>query len=393
MNALDSFPQRVEEVARAKAAARARNGKASWIGDCIKGSGRKPLPNLANTLTALRNDQAIEGCFAYDDMLRAPILTAPLPGQYEFEGPRPLNDVDVGLLQEFLQHAGLAKLGKDTTHQAVDIRAQERAFHPVRDYLSALEWDGNPRLNQWLSYYLGAEDSSYAQTIGRMFLISMVARIFEPGCKADYMLVLEGAQGIMKSSACGLLAGQWYSDNLPDVTAGKDVSQHLCGKWLIEIGEMSALSRAEAAQLKAFLTRQVERYRPSYGRREVIQPRQCVFIGTTNKHVYLRDETGGRRFWPIKVTSIDIGSLEQDRDQLFAEAMRLYRAGIRWWPDREFEAEHIVPEQAARYEADVWTETIKPWLVRRERVLVGEIARGPLGIQTDRMADLRLLDR
>ncbi len=272
----------------------------------------------------------------------------------------------------------MPKISKEAMHQAVDLRAQECAFHPVRTYLEGLKWDRVARLDGWLSTYLGAKESDYVRGIGRLFLIAMVARIFDPGCKADYMMVLEGPQGARESTACAILGREWFSDSLPDVTEGKDVAQHLVGKWLIEIGEMAALSRAESAHLKAFITRPVERYRPSYGRKEVVQPRQCVFIGTTNKEAYLKDETGGRRFWPIKVGRIDTDALGRDRDQLFAEAVTAYHAGARWWPDQEFERDHIAAEQEARFEADVWEDVIRPHLKGKVSVLVGDIARDVL---------------
>lgn len=344
----------------------------------------KQPSNLAKALETMRRDPDLADTFGYDEMLQAFVLTGPLPGKNEWQ-PRPITDVDVGIVQEYLQHHGLERLSKDTTHQAVDIRAHERAFHPVKDYLNQIKWDGAERVGTWLHNYLGAEMSPYTNGISEMFIVSMVARIFEPGCKADYMMVLEGAQGTRKSTACRILGGQWFSDALPDVGQGKDVAQHLPGKWLIEIAEMSALSRAEAAGLKAFVTRDTERYRPSYGRREVIQPRQCVFIGTTNEAAYLKDKTGGRRFWPVKVGIIDTERLAIERDQLFAEAVSHYRQRRPWWPDGQFERTHIAPEQEARFERDAWEEAIGDWLGSRDEVLIKEVAKGALNLDVDRL--------
>lgn len=352
---------------------------APWLARCILGDTGKPLAILANALAAMR--ATMPNTFALDEMLRAPLLMQPLEEEPGFR-PRPVTDVDVNVLQEQLQHLGLKRLSKDTVHQAVDVRAYECRFHPVDAYLSGLQWDGTARLTNLFPTYFGGEATAYTQAIGPMFAISMVARIRRPGCKADHLPVIEGPQGALKSTACGILGGDWFSDNLPDVTAGKDAQQHLRGKWLIEVSEMHAMNRAETTQLKAFITRQVERYRPSHGRKEVIEPRQCVFIGTTNRDTYLRDETGGRRFWPLRAGTIDVDALARDRDQLFAEAVVLFEQGERWWPDKDFERDHIAPEQAERYEADAWEVKIADYVGKHAKVTVGQVGEDALGIET-----------
>jgi len=348
------------EVARARAKAQPTN--VAWKAQCMD-TGEIRASNLGNALLALRRDPKLCDVLGYDQMLCAAMLMKPLFVTNPAFKPRPIIDADVGLIQEYLQWNDLRRLSKDTTHQAVDIRARERAYHPIRDYLNGLKWDGTDRLGIWLSRYLGAVQNEYTERIGTWFLISMVARIFKPGCKVDYMPVLEGPQGWFKSQALGVLGGDYFDDHLPDI-GGKEASQHLRGKWLIEWSEMRAYTRAEVEQVKAFLTRTVERYRPVYGRNEVIEPRQCVFCGSTNRGAYLTDETGSRRIWPIKDGEIDLDKLRDDRNQLFAEAVKLFRDDKPWWPDRAFEKDHIVEQQQARYETDAWQEPIAVYLDR-----------------------------
>jgi hypothetical protein len=339
--------------------------------------------NVGNILLALKQEPMLKNAFGYDEMARAEMLMRPLFTKDPNFKPRPATDADITAVQAWLQWYKFPGLGKDATHDAVNKHARDHAFHPVRNYLDGLVWDGWPRLPTWLSVYFGAKENKYTGAIGTMFLIGMVARIYAPGCKFDYMASLEGGQGFYKSRACSILAGpEYFSDQLPDIK-GKEVSQHLRGKWLIEIPELNTYSRSQVDDFKTFLARQVERYRPPYGRKEVHEPRQCAFIGTTNKSGYLRDETGNRRFWPVTTGMINLDKLYDDRDQLFAEAGKLYRDKEQWWPDREFEQEYIAPEQENRYEPDAWEPLIADYLDGKSKTTLIDIAVDTLGYEIE----------
>lgn len=353
------------------------NGDTSlWLDQCDMGRAG-PRPTLHNALLALRLDPSFTGKFRYDQMQHTAIFDN-----------HPLEDIHTFRIHEWMQANGLNTIGLEPVREAIDIVAREHPFHPLRDWLHSLAWDGNLRLANWLHTYLGADDTEYHRVIGQMFLVAMVARIFQPGCKADYMLVLEGPQGSGKSSACRSLAGeQYFSDALPDLSATGDavrLAMHLRGKWLIEVSELSAFSKAEAAHLKAFLTSQVEKFTPKHARLEVTEPRQCVFIGTTNDDAYLKDETGGRRFWPAKCSTIDLNALERDRDQLFAEAVQAYLNTAQWWPDRDFERQFIAPVQESRRFVDAWEEPVAAYLAVRAQVTLLEVATEAIGIPKER---------
>lgn len=387
----ESASQVIELAEAKKRRARPTQSTPEWLAGAVKDERDRIVPNLRNTALALRRAPELAEAFSFDELQRSVIIDRALPlaegaePRGTADPPRPLTDADVSQVQEWLQSVGLPKIGREVVHQAVALRAQERSFHPVRDYLASLEWDGRQRLGSWLVRYAGAADTQYARAIGRMFLIAAVARVCSPGAKADYVLVLEGPQGAGKSRLCQALGAPWFSDSLPDVTRDKEASQHLRGKWIVEISELSALGRAESEALKSFISRPVERYRPPYGREEVIEPRQSVFVGTTNRSTYLSDDTGGRRFWPVRVGPIDVDALTADRDQLFAEAVDAFGAGETWWPSAEFERDHVRAEQEVRFEADAWEPAIERFLIGRTRVQVSEVARDALDIGTGKI--------
>jgi len=201
--------------------------------------------------------------------------------------------------------------------------AWRNQVHPVRDYLASLEWDGRARLNRWLIDYGGAADNDYTQAVGSLVLIAAVRRVMRPGCKFDELLVLESEQGQLKSTALRTLCpnDDWFTDDLPLNIDAKEVIEGTRGKWIIEASELSGFRASQMEHLKAMLSRQVDGpVRMAYARIAVEQPRQFIIIGTTNSHQYLKDATGNRRFWPVRILKFDVNALRRDRDQLWAEA-------------------------------------------------------------------------
>lgn len=317
--------------------------------------GDKPVINLYNTTVFLGRDlESILPRLAHNQM----------KGRDEWRDGQ-LTDAVVSIARMALERRGLETVGKDLVADAAKTVALKLAYHPIRDQLNALRWDGTPRLDSWLVRHAAAHDTPYTRAVGRKFLLSMVARVMQPGCKHDHTLVLSGKQGQNKSTACRILAGtDYFSDTLPSIIGDKtDAIRHLQGKWLVEMAELAPSRKSDAEDLKAFLSGAIDRVRLPYAKFDEAFPRQCVFVGTTNDDQFLRDATGGRRFWPVAVRQvIDAESLASERDQLLAEAVDAYKAGEPWWLDRAFEAEHAAPMQAAAYVTDSWEDDVAAWL-------------------------------
>jgi len=271
-----------------------------------------------------------------------------------------------------LQHLGIS-VNKEIAGQAVQTVAREHPFHPVRDYLDSLKWDGISRIDDWLTLYLGVDASAYTRAVSAKFLISGVARVFRPGIKVDSCLILEGPQGSLKSTALRTLAGDdFFTDDIADLGSKDSVIQML-GVWVIELAELDSMSRPESSRVKAFMSRQVDRIRLPYDRRVTEVPRECIFAGTVNHDAYLKDETGGRRFWPVKVGRINIDELRRDRDQLWAEARQRFQGRANWWLDSRDLMEASREEQQARYEGDAWDDKIAKFVSTRDTVSIPEI--------------------
>ncbi len=276
--------------------------------------------------------------------------------------PKSLDDEDLIGIKKYICNTKRIEFTKNTLNEAVIISSLENIYHPVRDYLNGLNWDGVERLDTWLHTYLHADNNEYTRLIGKMTLVAAVARIFRPGIKYDHMLILEGAQGLGKSEVFKILGGEWFAE-IQLIDRDKEIVDKMLGVWFGEVAEMASFNKKDIETLKGFLTTSKDKVRLSYDRRSKFFRRQGIFVGTINKEDdigYFKDKTGNRRFFPVTVGNIDFDGLKAGRDQLFAEAIHAYKEGYKIFIKREMM--HIVTkEQEARLEVDPWEEKIKEW--------------------------------
>lgn len=356
-----------------RTATRVEDNGADWRFRLLVSASNSPKPLLANVITTLRHCPVWQGVIWYDDFSEAVYARKPHPGAEDMASEQEWSDAHDVRLADWLNHNGI-NVSMSTVAAAVQTVAMEQRFHPVREYLLDVErrWDGLRRIDTWLQRYVGAANGRFTSTAGACWLVSAVARVFEPGAKADCALVLEGAQGIKKSTAVKILGGRWFTDEIADLGT-KDSAIQLRGAWLIEIAELASMKSTEIDRLKAFMSRGTDRYRPPYGRRTESFPRQCVFAGTVNDAQYLRDATGNRRFWPVACGRIDVESLAEERDQIWAEAVHRYRADHTWWLTEADVLAEAEAAQAERYDGDPWEGKIEEWLTARRDTTVQQI--------------------
>lgn len=326
--------------------------------------------SLQNFTLILQYEKRFAGVYAWNEFAKEVYLMRRPPwdltGDMNRWRPRTITEPDITATASWMEYCGMSPKVSDIGRVIVRV-ADHNKYNPVVDEIKRLKWDGTSRVSNWLSYYLGSDDTHANHMFGMRWLIGAIARAMQPGCKMDNMIILEGPQGLKKSSALralsdGLTPGV-FTDEMSDPNS-KDAALQMQGAWIIEISELDSFKRAEISQIKAWLARQNDRMRRPYGKVVEEFPRSCIFAGTVNpvgNSGYLKDPTGGRRFWPVACHNIDLDALRQDARQLWAEAAELYRKGERWWLDKE-EEEVAFAVQSDRYEDDPYGELIDNWL-------------------------------
>lgn len=290
------------------------------------------ISNYYNIELILTHDPYFKDKFGYDELANREVAIVDLPWRRVSASDSGLKDIDDASIRSYFdKRYGIT--GKDKIYDGVQVVARRHSFHPVKDYLESLEWDGITRIDTMLIDYFACEDNEYTRAVTRKMLLGAISRIYHPGCHFDTMLTLKGPQGCGKSSFFRKLAGAWFTDSLKDIRS-KDALEGLQGIWIVEMGELTALKKADAETIKSFLSGTTDRFRKAYGRRTENYPRQCIFVATTNESEFLRDKTGNRRFWIVEASKSmkprkNVFKLKQeDFDQFWAEAKVLYDSGV-----------------------------------------------------------------
>lgn len=297
-----------------------------------------------NFLLIMNNDQNLVNLGRYNKFNYRTEIFGKVPWSDE-EYLRSWTDTDDAGIRYYIEKI-YELTGKDKCMDAINLYHDNHAYHPVRDYLESLSWDGVKRLDTLLVDYLGAEDSPYTRAVTRKTLTAAIKRIYEPGCKFDYMLTLIGRQGLGKSTLLHKLGQKWFSDTLTTVS-GKDAYEALQGVWIMEMSELTATRKADVEATKQFISKQSDTYRMAYGRRTVKYDRQCIFVGTTNDREFLKDQTGNRRYWPVDVgirepqLSVFDDFNHEEVGQVLAEAVQAYKNGEKVYLDAELESKAL----------------------------------------------------
>jgi len=317
-------------------------------------------PSLKNAVILISNEVGIQGKFSFNEFTERLDLVGKVPWEdARINKYREINDREIEMIRFYLakKYNGV-EFSTNTTWKAVDIVAANNRHHPVRQHIESLQWDGIKRLDSWLIDYCGASDTELHRQIGRKFLLAAVARIYDPGVKWDYVLVLEGVQGIGKSTVVRSLGGPWFGD-APIDAKDKDSIPYLHSHWIIELAEMTVTRKTQSDRLKNFISRSEDDIRMPYARERTKYPRQCVFIGTINPDSvgYLYDKTGNRRFWCVFCSDIDYREFDKIRDSLIAEAYLAYQRGesMLMRPELMLKAEQTANSRMAD---DPWTGII-----------------------------------
>lgn len=356
-------------------------------GDIIQSS-------TTNLLLIMRNDERLEGVFKYNSFAKHIILNRCPPWENEQSfSVRSVADYDYIRLEAFLETAYRLKTGKNKCADAITSTAQlpVNTFNPAIDYFKSLQWDGVRRLDTWLKEYVsdGKQPAEYLSTVGRKFMCGLAARAMMPGVKFDTMIILEGKQNGGKSRLASVMSTihgvEYFLDDFRD-TDNKDSLLKIQGKLVVEFPEITTMRRTEVNELKGFLSRRTDIFRPPYDRNSIEAPRQCVFVGTVNPEgEYLKDVTGNRRYWPISCRDkLDLDNIRANMEQMHAEAAFLVKNGEQLWlNDHEYSLAEI--EQSKRVQSDVWTDSIENFL-RGQTFVTTDDVMSHLNIPLERRA-------